>query len=246
MFSTVTRKTYLQRWTVNSWTSKSIHVTNKQGLNIALSITLCCHCPCSVRLFWVMKIDHHNLMRNLRFSRRRRFEVFWIVTPCSVSEDLAASIFTSSEMLVFCCSTSRCHNWPLWCTGYLGYSFLHGLSIAVPLLTSLFTNVCEGVSKSFRTGRLERELQMVQLSATRCSCIAILWVWLVSFAAITLCVASQRMFIVVVYFVINSARKLLDTPSYTTNQLTNWMWKILPLLLGILKGTWCFLFASTR
>jgi hypothetical protein len=30
----------------------------------------------------------------------------------------------------------------------------------------------EGVSKSFRSGRLERELQMVQLSATRCSCIA--------------------------------------------------------------------------
>jgi hypothetical protein len=34
--------------------------------------------------------------------------------------------------------------------------------------------VYEGVSKSFRTGRLERELQTVQLSATRCSCIAIL------------------------------------------------------------------------
>jgi hypothetical protein len=32
----------------------------------------------------------------------------------------------------------------------------------------------EGVSKSFRTGRLERELQMVQLSVTICSCIAIL------------------------------------------------------------------------
>jgi len=32
----------------------------------------------------------------------------------------------------------------------------------------------DGVSKSFRTGRLERELQMVQRSATRCSCIAIL------------------------------------------------------------------------
>jgi hypothetical protein len=31
----------------------------------------------------------------------------------------------------------------------------------------------EGVSKSFRTGRLARELQMVQLSATRCSCITI-------------------------------------------------------------------------
>jgi hypothetical protein len=33
----------------------------------------------------------------------------------------------------------------------------------------------------------------------------------VSFAAITLCVASQRVF---VYFVIDSVRKLLDTPSY--------------------------------
>jgi hypothetical protein len=31
----------------------------------------------------------------------------------------------------------------------------------------------EGASKRFRTGRLERELQMVPLSATRCSCIAI-------------------------------------------------------------------------
>jgi len=32
----------------------------------------------------------------------------------------------------------------------------------------------ESVSKSFQTGRLERELQMVHLSATRYSCIAIL------------------------------------------------------------------------
>jgi hypothetical protein len=32
----------------------------------------------------------------------------------------------------------------------------------------------EGVSKSFRTDRLERELQMVQLTNTRCSCISIL------------------------------------------------------------------------
>jgi hypothetical protein len=54
-----------------------------------------------------------------------------------------------------------------------------------------------GVSKSFRTGRLERELQMVQSSVTRCSCIAILQVNLVSFAAITLCVASQQVFIVI-------------------------------------------------
>jgi hypothetical protein len=36
----------------------------------------------------------------------------------------------------------------------------------------------------------------------------------VSFAAITLCVASQRVFVVVLYFVINSVRKLLDASSY--------------------------------
>jgi hypothetical protein len=56
---------------------------------------------------------------------------------------------------------------------------------------------------------------MVQLSATRCRCIAILWVSLVSFSAITLYVASQRVFIVVSeYFVLDSVRKLLDTPLY--------------------------------
>jgi hypothetical protein len=59
---------------------------------------------------------------------------------------------------------------------------------------------------------------MVQFSATRCSCIAILWVSLVSFAAITLRVASQRVFIVAVYFVIDSVRELLDTLSYATLQ----------------------------
>jgi hypothetical protein len=73
----------------------------------------------------------------------------------------------------------------------------------------------EGVSKSFRTGRLERELQMVQLSATGCSCVAILWVSLVSFAAITLCVASQLVF--AVYFVIDSVRELFHTSSERTS-----------------------------
>jgi hypothetical protein len=73
-----------------------------------------------------------------------------------------------------------------------------------------------GVSKSFRTGRLERELEMVQFFDTRCSCIAILWVTLVSFAAITLCLASQQVFVVVVVdFVIDSVRKLLNTLSIT-------------------------------
>jgi hypothetical protein len=73
----------------------------------------------------------------------------------------------------------------------------------------------EGVSKSFRTGRLERELQMLQLSATRCSCTAVLWASILNFASITLCVASQWVIRKVsVYFFIESVRKLLDTPSY--------------------------------
>jgi len=71
------------------------------------------------------------------------------------------------------------------------------------------THTYEGISNSFRTGHLERELQMVQLSAIKCSCITILLVSIVYFAAITLCVASQRLFIVVsVYFVIDSVRTL--------------------------------------
>jgi hypothetical protein len=36
----------------------------------------------------------------------------------------------------------------------------------------------------------------------------------VSFAAITFCIASQRVFIVVIYFVMDSVRKLLDTLAY--------------------------------
>jgi hypothetical protein len=76
--------------------------------------------------------------------------------------------------------------------------------------THKYTRVC---IQNFRTGHLERELQMAQLSATRCTCIATLWVSLVSFAAITLCIASQRV-LVVVYFVIDSVQKLLDTSSY--------------------------------
>jgi hypothetical protein len=60
---------------------------------------------------------------------------------------------------------------------------------------------------------------MAQFAATRCSCIVILRVSPVSSAAITLCVVSQRVFIVVVVvvvvdFVIDSVRKLLNIPLY--------------------------------
>jgi hypothetical protein len=58
-------------------------------------------------------------------------------------------------------------------SGYEFYNLLHPF----PIFTD---ELCfgdagnEGVSKSFRTDHLERILQMVQLFATRCSCIAIL------------------------------------------------------------------------
>jgi hypothetical protein len=70
--------------------------------------------------------------------------------------------------------------------------------------------------KVSRLAAWSKKVQMVQLSATRCSCITIVWVSPVSFTAITICVASQWVFIVVnIYFVIDSVQKLLDTPSYT-------------------------------
>jgi len=50
----------------------------------------------------------------------------------------------------------------------------------------------ESVSKSFRTGSLERELQMLQFFATRCSYIAILWVSLLGIAVIALCGAFNE------------------------------------------------------
>jgi len=42
----------------------------------------------------------------------------------------------------------------------------------------------------------------------------------VSFAAVTICLAFQRVYIVVsVCFVIDSGRKLLDTPSYFAREM---------------------------
>jgi hypothetical protein len=80
---------------------------------------------------------------------------------------------------------------------------------------------------------------MTEPSATRCSCIAILWASLVSFAVITHFVASERVFIVVsLYFVIDSVRKLLDTPSYfhspcSVRFLTAWNY------IPIAGGSYC-------
>jgi len=100
---------------------------------------------------------------------------------------------------------------PNWASNWTTFGWLHSVQVEVKLYLCLYY---EGVSRSFRTGRLEREPQMIRLSATRCSCIATLWVSLVSCVAITLCVASQPLFIAV-YFVIDSVRKLLDKLSST-------------------------------
>jgi hypothetical protein len=92
------------------------------------------------------------------------------------------------------------------------------------LVATVSIRIYEGVSKSFRTGRQERELQMVQLSATRCSCIAILWVSLVIFAANTLCVASQRVFAAAVYFVIDPRMYVYV---YFCKRFRVWNWVVL-------------------
>jgi hypothetical protein len=98
-----------------------------------------------------------------------------------------------------------------WCSVKAqGQLYLYCLSISIiTTMLMLKEYTYEGVSKSFRTGPRERKLQMVQLSATKCSC-------LVSFAAISLCVASQRVITkACVCLIIDSGRKLLDTPSYS-------------------------------
>jgi len=52
--------------------------------------------------------------------------------------------------------------------------FLKSRSYTRNMLPTLIRTLYEGVSKSLRTGRLEQELKMVQLSGTCCSCVAIL------------------------------------------------------------------------
>jgi len=87
----------------------------------------------------------------------------------------------------------------------------------------------EGVSRSFRTGRQERDLQMIQLSANKCSFIAILWDSLVSFAAIILFVASQRVFTFIVYFLPTQSWNVLIHPP---------IWSIISLIsFPALKNT---------
>jgi hypothetical protein len=69
----------------------------------------------------------------------------------------------------------------------------------------------------------------------------------VSFVAINLCVASQRVFIVVrVYFVIDSARKLLDTQIYLMGVIYVWTFYQLSVSSSALILLYLFVCSFTR
>jgi hypothetical protein len=93
----------------------------------------------------------------------------------------------------------------------------------------------EGVPRSFRTGRLEWELQIVQLPATSCCFIAILWVNLVRSATITLCVASQRVFIVLC-FVMTQSGNFWIHPRIVCDFITGWRWAVSLKLSSLFPG----------
>jgi hypothetical protein len=95
---------------------------------------------------------------------------------------------------------------------FLSYFGASGYAVGYMIFIGKRRKAHEGISKSFQTGRLERELQMVQLCATMCSYIAILWVSLVSIGAITLRVTSQRVFVVVVYFIMTQSENFWIHP----------------------------------
>jgi hypothetical protein len=85
------------------------------------------------------------------------------------------------------------------------------------VVTWLETNASDTVlppSSGFMGRQQCRRMQCIWHSSLPLGAVvSVLWVSLVRFAATNLCVASQRVFIVV-YSVTDSVRKLLDTPPY--------------------------------
>jgi hypothetical protein len=101
-------------------------------------------------------------------------------------------------------------------------------------------NTYEGISKSFRLAAWSKWHSSLSLGAVVS---LFFWVSLVSFAAITLCVASQQAFTVVVYFVMDLVRKLLVTPSYFMHAHTM-VWTIGVLGFNSRQGLGIFLFIT--
>jgi hypothetical protein len=144
-------------------------------------------------------------MRGLRFSRRWRFKScysgLWCHVP-SFSEDHATLIF-----ILLC--TCRQHCPPS--------RWRHPTTSPHGNLTQKTENCIVFVSrrvypKFFGLAAWSENCKW-HSSLPRGAVVSLFWVSLVSFAAINLCVISQRAFVVVVYVVIDSVRKLLDTPS---------------------------------
>jgi hypothetical protein len=80
--------------------------------------------------------------------------------------------------------------------------------------------------------------------------VSLFCVSLMNFAAITLCVSSQRVFIVAVYLVIDSVRKHLDTPPYLVVHMllqnTKWRAVVSINITGWRSYAFCSLHRSLR
>jgi hypothetical protein len=115
---------------------------------------------------------------------------------------------------------------------YSRYGTIIIIIIIISHITSCYSVIRGCIQKFSDWPPGARTANGTALSATRCSCIAILWVRLVSFAAITLCVASQRVFIVVrAYFVIDSVRKffgytVIYFPRHLSDVTCLWDWLV--------------------
>jgi len=132
------------------------------------------------------KIGHDRLHRNIsRFWTSRLgdyrfwfvFQMFWVRFP-------APNEATLTEV---CCTYSK--YFKIDHGRFLSEIVLFHHIIIFSQSTLSASSWYENVYKSFRTGHLARGLQIVQISVARCSCSAVLWVSLVSFPAVILCVA---------------------------------------------------------
>jgi hypothetical protein len=99
-------------------------------------------------------------------------------------------------------------------TSIIGYCYQFVWFAISEIYTRLFNNTVYEVYPKFSGLAAWRENCKWYSSLPLGAVVSLFCECLLSFTAITLCVASQRVF-VVVYFFIDSVRKLLDTPSYS-------------------------------
>jgi hypothetical protein len=154
--------------------------------------------------------NKHSLRSNTRLTHKIAIQLHLVAESCTICSSL-------SRRPVRKLMNTPVYTWTV--TPGISFTFISVLNRKLWLqryvlcpLYCLWTY--ESVSISSRTGRLERELQMVELSATGCSCIAILWVSLMSFAAVTpLCCFLTSVYCCKRIFRYDSVRILLYTSS---------------------------------